>query len=191
MDALKARRQKRASADARKTYDDAMRRAKMASSHDAAMKLLKDAKEAVADTPYELNLHNELERREAAHTLKVARDAYEEIITLVRSKPLEYDANIAAAEANLAKAKGSKYEALLGRKIDDLKKQRLEAQGKALYTEALAQVKGAPKEYAANVAALRELKAKAAGSRYEKIIDKLLKRQEALLARQEARKKKE
>jgi hypothetical protein len=100
----------------------------------------------------------------------------------IANKPLEYDDNIAACEKALPETKDTTYESRMTRMLEDLKAQRLDAIGRTLYNQAL-QIYKESQDYAASVTALRELKAKAAGSVWERKIDPMLKKHEALLER--------
>ena len=183
MDAQKDRQRKLRRANAKKTTDDALRNARMAPTHEAAMKILAEAKEDVSGTPYEENIHRDMEKREAQHKIDVAREAYEALVKAARDNPLKFDENIALAEKNMESTKGTKFEKLLKRQLDSLTEQRLQVIGRRLYDDSRAQISKSPTDYAANVAALKDYHARAKGTPYERKIAGLLARQEKLLER--------
>jgi chromosome segregation ATPase len=178
-----AKAQKQEARAAKETYADAMRQAQMAATHDAAMEILAKAKAEVSGSPFELNIHNEMQRRADENVQLVAKNAYEQTMKQIRDKPIEYDANIAAINESMEKTKGTRYEALMQKQLTIVTGQRMEAIGKSYYTQAQAQIDKSPTDYASNVAVLRELVAKANGGRYEASIRKLLTKQEAYLAK--------
>ena len=136
--------------------------------------ILTSAQEAVAGTPYEEDLHKEIQKRTSGNKINVARDAYEGILKAIKSAPIAYDDNIAKAQAAMADVEGTSYHERPKKTLAGLERDRLEAIGKTLYAQAKAQVSSTPKEFEANVTALEELKAKAAGSPFERSIAKLL-----------------
>lgn len=169
---------------AKAAYEDIVARTKKApTAYDENIAAAEAALPKTEGTAYKARLESQLAELRAGQKEYIARTAYEEVMARCKNAPTAYDENIAAAEAALPRTEGTAYKARLESQLKQLRQQRLEAIGRAALEEAKSQLAKSPKDYAANVAVLKELKAKAAGSPYEATIDALLKKQEALAAR--------
>ena len=147
------------------------------------LKALEDALGQIEGTSYGARLERMIGKRRKTLKTNVALAAYREVEARIKSRPEEYDENIAAVEDALLKTEGTRYEASLRKRLISLKKEQLEKLGREAYDAARAQLRESPKNYAGNVAVLRELKTKAEGSSWEPRIAKMLTDQERRLAR--------
>ena len=148
------------------------------------LEALEVALEQVKGTSYERKLESMIGKKRKSLKDDIAKAALAEVTAAVKNAPEDYDENIATAEAALPRTEGTKYEKTLKKKLKGLKAARLAKIGKEAYEAARALLKESPKDYAGNVAALRDFKARAEGSAYEAKIAKLLAGQEKKLARQ-------
>lgn len=160
--------------EAKETYEEAMRRLKMASEHEAAMTILREAKADLLGTDYEVRVHKEIEKREKAHTGEVARAIYDAVMKKVKDSPKAYEENLAALKDALAQIKGSRYESKLDRLVESREKTLRENVGRAAYDDVMALIKKGPKEYDENIAAAEAALPKTEGTRYEAPLTKRL-----------------
>ncbi len=137
---------------------------------------LKDAVQQTEGTKYAVTLQKYVAARERTLAVDIADAAYDNLRDRIKKSPEDFDGNITAAEAALAKAKGTKLEKKVRGILEDQKEDKIYTAGKKAYEQARAKVKNSS-DRDANIAALEELKATAAGSKYEGAIDKLLVKQ--------------
>ena len=165
--------------------------------YEAVIKKIKDSPKAYEDnrralevalrkvkgTRWAKKLEPLLDARQKTLAADVARAVYEDVMARIKKAPTEYDENIAAVMDALLETKGTRYEKSLEKRLKALRTERLDRIGRKAYEEAIAQIKGSPRDYQRNVQVLERLKAKAAGSRWEAKIGKYLTKQKALLER--------
>jgi len=140
------------------------------------LQALKDAVQQTEGTKYASRLQKYVAARERTLTADIADAAYDGLRDRIKKSPEDFDGNITSAEAALAKAKGTKLEKKVQGILEDLKEDKIYTIGKDAYEKARAKVKNSS-DRDENIAALEELKATAAGSKYEAGIEKLLVKQ--------------
>jgi len=171
----KAAAEKKAVRDVKATFDDAMKRAAAAASHDSAIEILQDAKQKLAGTVQESAIDKEIQRRNAANKEAVAKSAYDAVIARVKKSPSAYEENIAAAEEALPKTEGTRYNELLQAKLAQLRAEQKEYNARSAYEGVLARVKRSPDAHDENIAAAEEALPKTKGTRYEALLQAQLK----------------
>lgn len=163
--------------NAKATFDAVMKRIKETpKAYQNNLDALKDAAQQTEGTKYVARLNKYVAARERTLAVDIAEAAYDGLRDRIKKNPEDFDGNITAAEAALAKAKGTKYEKKVQGILDDQRAERIYTIGKDAYAKARAKVK-ASSDRDENIAALEEFKATAAGSKYEAAIDKLLARE--------------
>ncbi len=169
---------------AKAAYDAAMKQVNAnPKAHRENLQAIEDAIGETEGTRWAKMLQKLADTKKKTLSKDVGAAALAELSTQIKQNPKSYDDNIAAGEAALARAEGSGFEAKITVLLKKQKAARSEVVGRSAYDRALAQVKGSPKDYRANVDALEVLKAQARGSKWEAKIDKLLAKQKKLLAR--------
>jgi hypothetical protein len=163
--------------NAKAIFDAVMKRIKESPrAYKENLDALKDAVQQTEGTKYAGTLSKYVAARERTLDVDIADAAYDNLRDRIKKSPKDFDGNITAAEAALAKAKGTKLEKKVQGILDDQKEEKIYTAGKDAYEKARAKVK-ASSDRDENIAALEELKATAAGSKYEGAIDKLLVKQ--------------
>ena len=162
---------------AKAIFDAVMKRIKETpKAYEENLQALKDAAQQAEGTKYATTLNKYVAARERDLADNIADAAYDDLRDRIKKSPKDFDGNITFAEGALAKARGTKYEKKVQGILDDQKKDRIYTIGKDAYEKARNKVK-ASSDRDENIAALEELKATAAGSKYEGAIDKLLSKQ--------------
>ncbi len=165
---------KEAKLAAKDVYEEAMRQLAMVETHEKAIEILSEAKAELTGTAYEVNVHKEMVKREAAHEKKAAREIYDEVLKQVNASPKDYEENLRALEDALVKGEGTTYAAKLEKTVEKKKKTLKGDVAGAAWNDLLAQIKAKPDEYDENIAAAEDALLKAEGTKLEGKVRKKL-----------------
>jgi hypothetical protein len=169
---------KKSTRKAGEAYKDAFRRLKMTKEHANAMAILREAREEVAGTDYEVRIHREIESREQAEKDRLARIVYDAAMKNLRAQPSAHEANLEALKRAVEETKETAYSAKLKRLANAKEKSLAEDIARAAYETLSAQTRKSPPDYDANIAVAEDALAKAKGTRYEAKVGAMLKEQQ-------------
>ena len=169
---------KKSTRKANEAYKDAFRRLKMTKEHASAMAILREAREEVAGTDYEVRIHQEMESREKAEKTRLARVVYDAAMKNLRAQPGAHEANLEALKRAVEETEGTAYSLKLKRLVDARGKSLVEDIGRGAYESLSAQLKKTPTDHDANITAAEDALAKAKSTRYEAKVTSMLKEQQ-------------
>ncbi|MHC5053166.1 MAG: hypothetical protein ACYTKD_00435 [Planctomycetota bacterium] len=159
-------------------YSDAMRRLKMTKEHARAMDILRETKEEVAGTKYEVSIHEQMVSREKAEKERLARAVYDAARRRLSEEPNAYEENLRALKAAMEETAGTRYAASL-KKMVDAREASLQLDiARGAYETLSKQIRKSPPDYDANITVAEDALAKAKGTRYEAKITSILKSQQ-------------
>ncbi len=146
---------------AKAIYDAVMKRIKEnPTAYEDNLQAIKEAAQQTEDTKYAGYLNKHAASKERTLDADIADAAYDGLRDRIKKSPEDFDGNITAAEAALAKAKGTKLEKKVQGILDDQKEDKIRTAGKNAYEKARAKVKNSS-DRDENIAALEDLKATA------------------------------
>ena len=143
-----------------------------------------EALEELRETDWGPRLKEQMDETKLKQKTEIARKAYAEVRSLKKTNPTDFDRSIPAAEQALKLAEDTSYESAARKLLETLTIERINTIGLKAYEAVRARLKKSPKDYAGNVAFIKEQLAKAKDSRYEAKIAKSLRDQELRLERE-------
>ncbi len=166
--------EKEAKREAKDIFSEMNRKLKMSPEYEDAMEIMRQAKEKVIGTDFEVTIHLMITKLETKHKDEAASAAYKEVLKQVGSSPNAYEENLRALEAALEQVKDTRYAAKLEGMVEKRRKTIKDDIARAARDEVNARIKSNPDDYDGNIAAAEAALPKTEGTNCEAPLRKRL-----------------